>query len=180
MATSPATHPEIYKTLIVNGSESPGAVKLSDFAFEQDWEEQKPKGSTGASSLNRGRKLVRFTATFMLADLEDFEAWDEFDRTLKASVGGPKPRAMLITHPDLLRQGAIDFVVTSIGGMQHDGKGGATVVCKFLEYRPPKPKPAAKPDAQSSATRRGTTTVNDPNAQRKAELAALLEQAKAP
>jgi hypothetical protein len=179
MATSPATHPDIYKTLIVNGGESPGAVKLSGFDFEQDWEEQKAKGSTGATSLNRGRKLVKFTATFMLADLEDVEAWETFHRTLRESVEGPKPKALLIFHPDLMRQGAIDFVVTSIGGMAHDGKGGSTVTCKFLEYRPPKPRPAAKADA-GAGTRRGTTTVNDPNAARKAELAALLEQAKAP
>lgn len=172
MATSPATHPEIYKTLIVNGGESPGAVKLSDFNFEQEWEEQKAKGSTGATSLNRGRKLVKFTATFMLADLDDVEAWEEFNKTLRESVEGPKPKALFITHPDLMRQGAIDFVVTSIGGMAHDGKGGSTVACKFLEYRPAKPKPPAKAGAANTRT--------DPNAARKAELAGLLAQAKQP
>lgn len=167
MATSPATHPGIYKSLIVNGVETPGAVKLSDFPFDQEWEEQKPKGTTGASSLNRGRKLCRFTATFMLADLEDFEGWEEFHKTLRESVDGPKPKALQIFHPDLMRQGAIDFVVTQIGGMAHDGKGGATVACKFIEYRPPKPKAPNKPSART-----------DPNAARKKELAALLEQAK--
>lgn len=172
MATSPATHPDIYKTLIVNGSESPGAVKLSDFDFVQEWEEQKAKGSTGATSLNRGRKLARFTATFMLADLEDVAAWDEFHKTLRESVEGPKPKALFIVHPDLVRQGAIDFVVTQIGGMVHDGKGGSTVACKFLEYRPAKPKAPAKAD--------GSKPRNDPNAARKAELAALLAQAKQP
>lgn len=177
MATSPSTHPDIYKSLILNGSETPGVVTLSDFAFEHDWEEQKAKGSSGATTLNRGRKLGRFTASFYLADDDDLDSWDQVHRTLTDSVEGPKPKALQIFHPDLLRQRAIDFVVTSIGGFQHDGKGGATVVCKFLEYRPPKPKPAAKPDA---GQRRGTTTVNDPNAARKAELAGLLEQAKQP
>jgi hypothetical protein len=169
MATSPTTHPEIYKSLIVNGTDTPGVVTLSGFDKEQNWEEQTPKGSTGSNSLNRGRKLVKFTASFYLADLDDVEAWESIHRTLSESTEGPKPAALFITHPDLLRQGAIDFVVTSIGGMSHDGKGGATVVCKFLEYRPAKPKPAAK-----------ATTRTDPNAARKAELAALLEQAKQP
>lgn len=179
MAGSPHTHPEIFKSLIIDAVETPGVVTLSDFAFEHGWEEQTPKGSSGAHIINRGRKLGRFTASFYLVDVEEIDAWEAFQRTLTASVEGPKPRALFITHPDLLRQRVIDFVVTSIGGMQHDGKGGATVVCKFLEYRPPKPKPAAKPQA-AGGVRRGTTTVNDPNAARKAELAALLEQAKQP
>lgn len=175
---SPHTHPEMYKSLIIGDMQTPGTVTLSDFAFEHSWEEQQAKGSTGTTTLNRGRKPGRFTATFYLADLEEMDAWDVVQRRLAASVEGPKPKSMLIVHPDLLRQRVIDFVLVSISGMQHDGKGGATVVCKFLEYRPPKPKPAAKPDA--AAPRRGTATVNDPNAQRKAELAALLEQAKRP
>ena len=178
MATTPFNHPDIYKGIVINGTvETPGVVTLSGFDSKHEWEQQKAKGSTGATTLNRGRGLLSFTATFYLADLEDVEAWEEIDRILRDSLEGPKPRALLITHPDLLRQRVLDFVVESIGGMQHDGKGGATIACKFLEYRPPKPKPAAKPDA---GARRGTTTVNDPNAQRKAELAALLEQAKAP
>lgn len=177
MATTPNTHPDVYKGIVVNGTESPGTVTLSGYPRERKWQQDSPSGMSGEFTKDKGPKNSGFTATFYLADLEDVEAWDGFARMLLESLEGPKPRALFVTHPDLMRNRMIDFVLQSIGDMTHDGKGGATVVCKFLEYRPPKPKPVAKPGA---AQRRGTTTVNDPNAARKAELAALLEQAKQP
>jgi hypothetical protein len=178
MAMTPSTHPDAFKSIILgSGQTSPGVVTLSGFPREHKWEQNQPKGTTGESTLNRGPKNSGFTASFYLADVDEVEEWDAFQRILSESVEGPKPRALQAFHPDLLRQKIVDVVVASIGELTHDGKDGATVVCKFLEYRPPKPKPAAKAEA---GTRRGTTTVNDTNAQRKAELAALLEQAKQP
>jgi hypothetical protein len=164
---------------MINGILSPGKVTLSGYARKHEWEEQKPKGSKGTHTINHGPKNSGFTASFMLADFEDCEAWDEYQSMLAASVEGPTPKALSAYHPDLVRNKIIDVVVESIGDMTHDGRGGATVVCKFIEYRPPKPKPAVKADA-TGKQRTGNTTVNDPNAARKAELAALLEQARRP
>lgn len=174
MATNPTTHPDIYQPITVNGTNSPGKVTLSGYSRTQEWEQSKPKGSTGTSTLNRGAKNNGFTASFFLADEEDQAAWDDFQKMLDDSVSGPKPRALLIFHPDLLRLRKVDFVLESIGEMQHDGKGGCTVVCKFLDYSPPRPKPPAKAEAG------GRSSATDPNAARKRELAALLEQAKKP
>ena len=95
---------------------------------------------------------------------------------LASSLEGASPKALAIYHPDLARNKITDVVVESIGVLQHDGKNGATVVVKFLEYRPPKPKPAKKAAAGKAAG----TSRPDPNADAKRELAALLAQAKAP
>lgn len=179
MAVSPFTHPDIYKSIYVNGVEGPGVCTISGYARAQEWEGQKSKGSAGETTINRGRKNTNPTATFYLADIEDLEQWDSFQRMLTESIDGPKPKALLVVHPDLLRNKVLDFVVESIGDMQWDDKGGATVVVKFKEYRPPKPKPAVKAEA-GKTTAATQTKRTDPNAERKAELARLLEQAKQP
>ncbi len=179
MATSPATHPDLYTYVFIGGQASPGTVTLSGFDSVVKFDDQQPKGAEGEFTVCKGKKNGGFTATFFLATIEQVAAWDEFQRMLAASRKGAKPKALSAYHPDLVRNEILDVVVESIGGMSHDGKGGCTVVCKFKEYRPPKPKPATKASAQNKA-RTGTTTVNDPNAARKAELAALLEQARQP
>lgn len=177
MTTTPHTHPDLYLSVHIGGVLSPGKVTLSDYERKHDWDVQKAKGQTGCTTVNRGPDNSGFIASFYLADQDDFDAWDPFQRMLAASVEGTKPVALAAYHPDLVRNKITDVVVKSIGIMQHDGKGGATVVCKFIEYRPPKPKPAVKAGAKA---RTGTTTVNDPNAARKAELDALLAQAREP
>jgi hypothetical protein len=179
MTTTPHTHPDLYMSVYVGGLKSPGKVTLSGYERDHDWDVQKAKGSTGATTVNHGPSNGGFTASFYLADFEDCEAWDDFQLMLASSVEGPKPKALAAYHPDLVRNKILDVVVKSIGTMVHDGKGGATVVCKFIEYKPPKAKPAVKADATGKA-RTGTTTVNDPNAARKAELAALVAQAQLP
>lgn len=178
MATTPGTHPLIYKSIMLGGVESPGTVTLSGFDRQHDWEDQRAKGTTGASTVNHGPKNGGFTATFFLADLEDVGAWDDFQRLISSTVDGAKPKALSAYHPDLVRNRITDVVCESLGGLQHDGKNGATVVVKFKEYRPPKPKPASKASASGKAQ-----TANrrpDPNAEAKRELAALIDQAKAP
>lgn len=176
MATAPHTHPDLYKSIYIGGVLSPGKVTLSGFDRDHDWDVQKAKGSTGATTVNRGPANGGFVASFYLADLEDLSAWDDFQTMLAASVEGAKPKALAAYHPDLVRNKILDVVVKSIGGFTHDGKGGATVVCKFIEYRPPKAKPAVKAGAAAKAQPKAP----DPNAAAKAELSALLAQAKEP
>src|SRR5690606_10891447 len=136
----------------------------------------KPKGQTGAVTVNRGPANGGFTATFYLADETDVAGWDSFSALIASTVEGPKPKALSVYHPDLARNKITDVVVESLGILNHDGKGGANVTVKFLDFRPPKPKPAKKAAAGAPAKRERL----DPNAARKAELAALLEQARSP
>lgn len=178
MATSPHTHPELYKSIVLAGQTSPGKVTLSNCERKHDWDTQKAKGQTGATTVNRGPANSGFTASFYLVDEEEVGAWDSFQSIASSSVEGPKPKALSVYHPDLARNRVTDVVVESIGLLQHDGRGGATCVIKFLEYKPPKAKPAAK--AAAGVPKAGAQKRPDPNAARKAELAALLEQAKSP
>lgn len=174
MATSPETHPELYKSLIVGGVASPGTVTLKQCAREHRLANKPPEGATGAVQSSKGPALVEFEAEFYLADLEDVAGWDDFQATLSASVEAAKPKALSIYHPDLARLKITECVVKSIGILQYDGKGGATATCKFSEFKPVKKRPVVNPEAKKKAA------ANDPNAARKAELAALLEQAKHP
>lgn len=179
MTTTPHTHPDLYSKAFIGDRLTPGKVTLSGFARKHDWKVAKPKGQKGAVTTNEGPANGGFTASFDLADFDDVAEWDAFQReVLDASLSGPKPKALAAYHPDLVRHQIIDCVVAEIGDMVHRNNGGATIVCKFLEYRPPKPRPVTK--AEPGKPRQGTTTVNDPNAARKAELAALLEQARQP
>lgn len=175
MSHMPATHPLIYKSIIADGVESPGVVTLSGHERAPEIETKAAKGSTGATNVQHGMKIASFTATFNLIDLEDVTAWDSFTKVLESTFNGPKPKAIFVYHPDLVRQRITEVIVESLGPLQYDAKGGATAVVKFVEYRPPKPKPAAK--AGGTAERKGTTKV-DPNAAAKRELQLLLDQAK--
>ena len=176
MALSPFTHPLIFKTLILGGKETPGTVTLSGHDRTQEFEIKKPKGVTGTPPVYHGRNLMQFSASFYLADDDDRDAWDVTEKALAALLPkSGRPKATSCFHPDLVSRGLSDVVVQSIGGMQHDGKGGSTVVVKFIEHLPAKKHKPTQPEARKSGK-----TITDPNAAAKAELNALLEQAKSP
>ncbi len=175
MALSPFTHPDIYKTIVVGGKESPGTVTLSGHDNTQEWELRKAKGTTGTRLIFHGRNIMQFTATFNLADDTDRDAWVVFQKMLDATTAaGGVPKALSCYHPDLVAQGLSEVVVSSVGGVLQDPKGGATVAVKFIEHRPTKKHKPLEPVA-----RKGTTVI-DPNAALKNKLNAMLDQAKAP
>lgn len=176
MATNPTTHPDLYKSIILGNVPSPGTVTLSGHERKHRWETQRPDGSQGAYTISKGPDVRGFTAEFYLADLDDITEWDAFQALIESTVDGSKPRALAVYHPDLVRNRIGDVVCESVGGFAHDGKGGARVLVKFLEYRPPRPKPAARPAPSNGKV----ADRNDPNSEAKAEFAALLAQAQAP
>lgn len=194
--TRPYDLDEDYSHIILGTVMSPGIVTLSGHDRTKAWDIQPAKGTTGASSLLNGDPVGQFTASFQLSDdspdpdseefLNDFERWERFQLMLEAMLAGPTPVALPIYHPDLVRNHFTEVTVAAIGGMRHDGRGGATVEVKFIEYKPPKPKRAAKAAAKPAT--QGPSYGEqfgpppppkpDPNAEAKAELAALLAQAK--
>lgn len=175
MATSPETHPDLYKSVIIGGLASPGTVTFKQCEREHRADNKHPAGATGAVQSTKGPGLVeKFEAEFYLADLEDVDGWDTFSAMLSASAETPKPKALSIYHPDLARLKITDVIVRAVGIMQYDGLGGAKVSCKFDEYKPVKARPVSTAAAKKKAA------ANDPNAARKKELADLLEKAKHP
>ncbi len=118
----------------------------------------------------KSQEPIEFTTTFYLADREDFAAWPAFQALIDSTVSGAKPKALDIYHPDLARNQINSVVKASVGGVVHDAKGGQTVVVKWREYFPPKPAGGSPSGSKAKKP--------DPNADVKAELAALTEQYK--
>lgn len=169
---------------------SPGLVTLSGHDRYKNWDIQAAKGTTGASSQLNGDPIGQFTATFYLAHdrfnedgTNDFDLWEDFQRLIESMTAGPTPTALPIYHPALARNRFTEVSSGGISGMTYDGKGGATVSVKFIEYKPPKPKAAAGAKAKpagSGSPGAAKATKPDPNAKAKAELAALVAEARAP
>jgi hypothetical protein len=183
---------DAYDVIVLGTQKSPGKVTLNGHDRDKNWRIAKAKGQVGASSSLDGDDLGEFEATFDLGgdgytedELKDeLEQWDDFQRLIESTTNGPKPTALPIYHPDLARNRYTEVVNRGVGGVVHDGKGGAQVKVKFGEHRPPKPKPIAKPvskPAQTYATTdEGRRSPPDPNAAAKQQLAGLLDQARQP
>jgi hypothetical protein len=175
-----------YSTIVLGTTRSPGVVTLSGHERPKNWQVTEAKGTTGASNVLNGNKLGTFQASFYLVDdgseeVSQFDVWDSFERLIKSTTDGAKPFAISVYHPDLARNQFTEVSNAGVGEMKHDGKGGATVVVKFIEFKPPKPKPAAKAAAKTYAnTDEGKRSPPDPNAARKAQLASLVDEAKKP
>lgn len=185
---NPYENPEQYTSIVLGGVRSPGVVTLFGHDRREEWDIKKAKGQDGASCSLNGKPISKFKASFYLlkdyaSGVDDFVLWDEFQRLIETTTNGPKPVALPVYHPDLARLGFTEVVKGNVGGMMHDGKGGATVDVEFLEYKPAKPKPpktaSSKPGTTGAGGQYGPPPP-DPNAAAKAELAALLEQAQQP
>lgn len=142
---NPIDNEELYDVIVLAGVRSPGKVTLSGHEREVGWDVKKGDGQQGASMTLKEAPPGKFTATFeLIKDLgqaiDDFAAWEAFLPVLRSSFAGTTPKALDAYHPDLALNGFKSVVVAKIGGLQHDGKGGAKVAVEFIEYLPPKPK----------------------------------------
>ena len=165
---TPLTDEELFNSIIFPGGVlSPGVVTLSGHDREIDWDVKVGPGTTGGTTTLKAQKLADFTATFYLADDDDFQAWPAFKTLLMTSIKG-KGKGLDVYHPDLERNDIKSVVLKGIGGTVHDKKGGQTIAVKLLEYRPPKPINVSPVGSAAAKA--------DPNAAAKAELAALTKQ----
>lgn len=188
--TLPYVLDDLLSVIVLGTLSSPGTVKITGHDRNKDWDIQAAKGSAGSSDKLNGDPIGQFTCTFTLGgdDLDDpnddFVQWEVFQKLVESLTNGPAPIALPIYHPDLARQKITEVSGAGVGGMNHDGLGGATIVIKFIEYKPLKPKPVAKAQAKPArgGSRGGSSAIlaNDPNAAAKAELAGLVAQAKQP
>lgn len=201
---NPQVHPDLYDSIILGTARSPGVVKITGHDRDQAWDNKEAKGSSGATSTLNGPPLAVFQCEFYLvvdyeAGVDEQEEWTAFQRVIESTTNGPKPIALPILHPDLARQKITEACNAGISGMVHDGRGGAKVIVKFQEHRPPKPKPPAnatiKPSSGSGGSSQrlaietsagsknyddSSTTAppkQDPNERAKAELDSLLAEA---
>lgn len=186
--TNPFDQPELYSAYTLAGTRSPGVVTLKGLKRPDKWDIKEGGGQDGDSTSRKGRKLIAFKAIHSIVidpgdGVNQFDDWDAFLPLLKSTTAGKDSAALDFYHPDAARLDMKSVVVTEIGGLDHDGMGGAKVSVSFLEYSPPKPKPVGGPSGSKSAGSgtSGASGANaDPNAKRKQELGALLNQAKQP
>lgn len=169
---SPIEFDEVYDRIVLGGIRSPGFVTITGHQRKINWDVKAAKGLAGASTTLKDIPPIEFTCEFYLADAEDYEQWPEFLELINSTVAGPTPKALDIYHPDLVEQGIKSVVKASTEGTKHDGKGGAIKVVKFQEYFPPK-KAKGNGGVNSSASKK---KKDDPNADLKAELNALVNQ----
>lgn len=170
---NPNVDEDLYKSIIIGGMFSPGQVTLSGHDRKIDWDVKAASGQQGASTTLKGIPLIEFTAAFYLADDEDFNAWPAFQAHVESTINGAAPVAMDCYHPDLAANKITSVVLSHMGGVVHDKKGGQTITVKFQEYKPPKPK-----GGSPNGSKAKKTAAPDPNAAANAELAALTEEYK--
>lgn len=189
----PEDDAQAYATIVLGnpGMRSPGTCTISGHDRNKNWDVQKAKGSTGASSQLNGDDIGTFKVTFYLVDdgsadpgQSQFDRWDQFEKLVRSLTDASKPVALPIYHPLLARQGFTEVSNAGVGGMVEDGKGGASVTVSFIEYKPPKKKPAAKAQAKPAQTYantdEGRRSPPDPNAAAKQQLADLVAEARKP
>lgn len=169
----------LYDAILAAGVRSPGVVTLSGHDRVIGWDVKEGPGQSGASMTRKGAKPVEFTATFYLVSdqsigVDQVADWWAFQEVLESTVSGSKPKPIDIYHPDLAARGITSVVLSSLGGVVHDGKGGQTIAVKLIEYFPPKPS-----GGTATGSRNKKPTIPDPDAEAKAELAALTKKYEA-
>lgn len=175
---NPIDNEELYDRIELAGVRSPGFVTLSGHDRKQTWDIKNADGVGGARTTYKGEQVAQFRASFYLIKdpvlgIDDFAAWDAFAVVIRTSLPKKgKPKALKIYHPDLAANDIKNVCQATIGGMTHDGKGGATVVVEFLEYRPPKPAVVTVPSPLAKPP--------DPNADLKAQIDSLMKEAQNP
>lgn len=186
---NPVDQPNLYEALVLAGARSPGRLRLSFPLRVEGWDTQKAKGSSGGETVHNGRELSEFDAELYLwrdrsRGVDHFAGWDTFKPVLLAPIAKNAPKALDIYHPQLEGIGITSVVVRSWTEPQPDGRGGATVKIKFLEYAPPKPKAAGKPGGSKSGGAGGgpggpggsAPKEPDPNQDLKDAIAAKTEE----
>lgn len=168
-------NPKLFDVLTLGGVSSPGVVKLSGHDRKIDWDIKVGNAQAGATTTKKGVPPVEFTATFSLVKditngIDDFTDWEAFQKLIDSTTDGPTPKALTIYHPDLSRNKIKSVVKSSVGGLVHDGKGGATVAVKFLEYFPPKKTGGSPKAGERAAALAGDL---DPLKEKKALVAKL-------
>lgn len=167
---NPIKNEDLFRTVLLGDVETPGeVVSITGHDRKVDWDVKAASGQVGASTTLKGLPLREVTVTIYLADQDDFNAWPACRTALLSTISGPKPKAIDIYHPDISANDIASVVLSSIGGVVHDKKGGQTIIIKLQEYKPPKPK------GGSPSGSKGSSKGPDPNAEKLAQLAALTD-----
>ncbi len=134
----PLRNPVDYFT--VAGQRSPGVAELQGVTLSRTIDERKGFGLMGATTVVKGQKLARFSASVRLFEVAHFEAWQTFVDTLRRfNPRNDRMRGFTFSHPQTDQLGISAVVVEEIGAPTQTGDGEWTAVIKFVEHRRPRP-----------------------------------------
>ncbi len=140
---NPIDNPGAYDALRIAGKRTPGQLKwTSPPKVDEGWEKKEAKGSKGGETICNGRKICEFAVELYLwrdTIRDEFAAWEAFKPVLaKTTKDGAAQQALDIYSPVLEEAGISAVVLKNVPCAIPDGKGGATVLLEFMEYRPAK------------------------------------------
>jgi hypothetical protein len=181
---NPVDLPEMWDTFTLAGLRSPGICKFPDLIRDEGWDVQVPKGSTGGNTVHNNTKPISFGVELRLwkdAYVDHFDRWEDWKGLLVIPIKKDSPKALDILHPQLEGLGIRSVVAQTRAEYIPDGRGGATVKWKFLEYRPIQPAKSQGPNGSKGSGAGSTSTQqkkSDPNADLKKEVEELTKQFK--
>lgn len=142
---SPFRNGDAWDKFVLGGVANPGVAKVTP-KREIGWDVKDATGQDGGSTTRKGQPIGEIEVEYYLVDDpingNDFETWPAYEAIIWSTVSGDKPTPVDCEHPDCARLGFKSVALKTPGSMQPDGKGGSRVKFTFLEYKPPKPKPA--------------------------------------
>lgn len=141
--------PSACDTILLAGQRSPGVARVRPLSSPRKWDEKDGQGTSGASLVYQGDKLVHFEVAIELWEPEHFVAWDAFRLLLRKAPEGVKPTALDLSHPFVDEHEVSAVVVEDLVGPEITDQGLTTWVVKFVQFR--KPTPAqGKPGGSAS------------------------------
>lgn len=179
----PIAFPQLWDTILVAGTQSPGVCHLTGWKRAHEWDVKKGKGTLGGTVTFVGRPPAKGSITFKLWTSQHFIDWDVFRALLKFDPSKQTIQAIPLYHPSLADIDISQVVTENIGAIEHQGQQLYTITVDFIEYFPP-PKRAAvgtPTGSKKQTTPNGTGTPADPvsDALQK-QIGTLLPQALAP
>jgi hypothetical protein len=139
----------------LQGVDTPGTIPkggIKGFLRKTGWDEQKGKGTTGATLVRKSAPPVKGTITLQLFTSQDFANWDSFVATvLSTDQATQAATGISIYYPAFSSIGLTTVVIESYSPPEHVGKGLYHVTLSLIEWSQPPPTSNVSTVATTSA-----------------------------
>lgn len=168
------SNPWTYFTL--NGVPSPGTIPrggIQGFLRETGWDEQKGKGTQGATLVLKTMPPAKGKITLQLFQklnnksaqypgVDDFGNWDTFvEQVLSIGPKEQVAQGLKIYHPSLLSVGVVKVVVKDYSPPIYIGRGMYHVIINLIEWQAPPPVSVVKVVATTAPSLPGQNLFAD-------------------
>lgn len=173
---NPFVDPSPWGVVDIGGMRVPGVVlSIDGHEKPEKWNVQEPTEKSGATTVWKGTKLAdSIKIVTAITNAEAFAAYVVLRDTLRPKLG-TKPPSHVIVHPAVNFSGITRVSCGNVGPPKWVASGGYwTGEITLVEYNPPKPTNTGV----ASAPKPGGAGATDPNADVKAELAAVVAEVR--